>query len=373
MTTKVINLDTASYSDSIREASAVLSAGGLVVFPTETVYGVGACALLPGAVERLRVLKSRTDGKPFTVHIGQKSAVSRFVPDLGGSGRRLVSKAWPGPLTVIFEVPDPAGAPVIRDSSPDHIGAMYSDGTIGIRCPDDHAAADLLALTPMPVVAASANLAARPAPVTAEEALDELDGRVDLVLDGGRCRYAKASTIVHVEKDGWRVVREGVVDERTLRKLNRTGFLLVCSGNTCRSPMAAGLFRRLLAEKLGCREDELDEKGYHVESAGTGASSGIPATPEAVQAMRVRGIDISGHRSQPLTFELVNRADYIFAMTGRQLDMIRAFAGNTGDGRVVKLAPEDIEDPIGGSAREYAECADQIEGALRRRLEEVVL
>lgn len=373
MTTRVINLETASYSEAIGEAVSVLSGGGLVVFPTETVYGVGACAFLPEAVRKLRVLKSRTDGRPFTLHLGQKSAIHRFVPGLAGPARRLIEKTWPGPLTVIFEVSDPQNAPAIRESSPEHIPAIYHDGTIGARCPDDHVAADLLTQTPLPVVAASANLPGNPASVSAEEALADLSGRVDLMLDAGRSRYAKASTIVRVDADGgYRVLREGVLDERTVQRMNRTTFLLVCTGNTCRSPMAAGLLRRILAEKLSCREDELPEKGYHVESAGTGAYAGAPATPEAVQALRPRGIDIAGHRSWPLTLEQVNRADYIFAMTGQQAENVRAL-GPQAEARLLRLDDEDIEDPIGGSEEEYAACANRIENALRRRLEEVVL
>jgi protein-tyrosine phosphatase len=372
MATKILNLETASYSDAIREAAAMLSAGGLVVFPTETVYGVGACATLPNAIEKLRVLKSRTDGKPFTVHIGQRSQVQRFVPDLTGAGRRLVEKAWPGPLTIIFSVPEPAAAPVIQSSDVAHVQAMYHDGTIGIRCPDDHTASDLLSQTPMPVVAASANLASNPPPTTAEEALRDMDGRVDLVLDAGRTRYTKASTIVRLDASGYKVLREGVLDERMLRRLNQTNFLVVCSGNTCRSPMAAGILKRLLARKLNCREDELSDKGYYVESAGTGACSGAPATPEAVEALRGRGIDISGHRSQPLGFEQINRADFIYAMTGRHLETVRALLPRA-DQRLSKVNTEDIEDPIGGSREEYVQCADRIEQALRRRLEEVEL
>ncbi|HOA73212.1 MAG TPA: L-threonylcarbamoyladenylate synthase [Phycisphaerae bacterium] len=372
MATKVVNLETASYSEAIREAADVLTRGGLVVFPTETVYGVGACATLPEAVERLRVLKSRTDGKPFTVHIGQKSAIHRFVPEMAGTARRLVEKTWPGPLTIIFEVADAQATPVIQETSPEHVPAMYHNGTIGVRCPDDHVASDLLTQTSLPVVAASANLAGNPAPVTAEEALADLDGRVDLVLDAGRSRYAKASTIVQVDAKGYRVLREGILDERTIRRLNRTNFLLVCSGNTCRSPMAAGLLRRLLAEKLQCREDELAEKGYYVESAGTGACSGAPATPEAIEVLRAKGIEIAGHRSQPLTLEQINRADYIFAMTGRQAENIKSLAAHA-EHRVQKVGDEDIEDPIGGTEEEYRACANQIESALRRRLEEVVL
>lgn len=371
MATKTLHLGTDNYSEVIQHAASVLEAGGLVVFPTETVYGVGACATLPDAIEHLRELKSRTDGKPFTVHIGQKSVVNRFVPDLSGAGKRLVDKTWPGPLTIIFKVDDPAAAEIIRQSSPEHIPAMYHAGTIGIRCPADHVAADLLTRVSMPVVAASANLAKNPAPTTAEEALRDLDGKVDLVIDAGPTRYNGASTIVEVEGENFSILREGIFDERTLQRLNRTYFLVVCSGNTCRSPMAEALLKRLLAQKLNCREEELPEKGYHVESAGTGAFGGAPATSEAVAALKDRGLDLSGHRSQPLTLDLVNRADYIFAMTRRQLESIRSMSVDA-QLRARQVDEDDIEDPIGGSKKDYEECAGRIEIALRRRLEEVL-
>src|SRR5688572_24392217 len=88
--------------EAILEAAACLASGGLVVFPTETVYGVGACATNPAAMARLREVKGREGGKPFTVHIGSRAGVNRFVPELHGVGQRLTQKAWPGPLTLIF-------------------------------------------------------------------------------------------------------------------------------------------------------------------------------------------------------------------------------------------------------------------------------
>ncbi|HPD32710.1 MAG TPA: Sua5/YciO/YrdC/YwlC family protein, partial [Phycisphaerae bacterium] len=103
MNTRLIKIDrSADCGAQLREAAACLAAGGLVVFPTETVYGVGANAADPDAVARLRAVKQRADTKPFTVHIGSRSAVERFVPGLSGLGRRLAEKAWPGPLTLVF-------------------------------------------------------------------------------------------------------------------------------------------------------------------------------------------------------------------------------------------------------------------------------
>src|SRR4029077_10469822 len=138
-----------------------------------------------------------------------------------------------------------------------------------------------------------------------------LVGQVDFVLDAGRTLYAKPSTIVRVNSEGFHVLREGVLDERTIRRLTKVNFLMVCSGNTCRSPMAEGLLRHLLAEKLGCSDQELEDRGFHVESAGVSGAYGLAPSPPAVQIMKARRIDISGHRSQPVSLEQIHLADYI--------------------------------------------------------------
>lgn len=373
MKTRVRKLEAdGDRADAIQEAARRLAEGGLVVFPTETVYGVGANATDPAALNRLRTVKGRHEEKPFTVHIGSRSAVERFVPDLSGVARRLTEKAWPGPLTVIFHVDDVLEAPVIRESSREHAGSLYHDGTVGIRFPDEPAAQELLAGAGVPVVAASANPAAQSPAVTADEALAALDGKVDLVLDAGRTRYGKPSTIVEVTRDSYRIVREGVLDERIVRRMMQINFLVVCSGNTCRSPMAEGILRTLLAEKLGIPEMELPARGYNVESAGISAVAGLCPTPAAVRALAKQGIDISGHKSAPLRQDVVHRADYIFAMTNSHVEAVRRMVPQSRD-RVMKVAHQDIEDPIGESDDVYIQVARQIEEGLRERLEEVIL
>lgn len=373
MQTKVRKLDSdQDRREAVREAADCLSSGGLVAFPTETVYGLGACATMPAALERLRQVKGREQTKPFTVHIGSRSVLPKFVPNLSSLGRRLSEKAWPGPLTLIFQVDNVESTPIIQETARQHAPAMYHEGTIGIRCPDDPVASELLNATTRPVVAASANPAGAPAPVRAEEALAALDGQVDLLIDAGRTRYAKASTIVRVNGDGYHIVRPGVIDERTLRRLTKINFLLVCSGNTCRSPMAAGLLKKLLAEKLGCTVQQLPNRGYHVESAGIAAFGGAPPSPQGVEVMRKRGIDIVGHRSQPLTLDLAQRADYVFVMTATQLDTLAATAPGLA-GRAKMVSTVDIDDPVGENEAVYARCAEQLEAALRKRLEEIAL
>jgi protein-tyrosine phosphatase len=110
----------------------------------------------------------------------------------------------------------------------------------------------MLSAVDSPVVAPSANLAGEPSPRSADEVLGTLEGKIDLLIDSGPTQYGIDSTIVAIDDAGWRIVRKGVYDQRTIKKFLRRKFLFVCTGNTCRSPLAAGLAKKLLADRLGC-------------------------------------------------------------------------------------------------------------------------
>jgi tRNA threonylcarbamoyl adenosine modification protein (Sua5/YciO/YrdC/YwlC family) len=351
----------------------VIRQGGLVGFPTETVYGVGVRADCGDAVAALRRAKGREDSKPFTVHIGQPEDVDRFVPEVSPLARRFIRKGWPGPLTLVLPVADPAKAQVIRESGEELIGLMYHEGTLGIRCPDDTRASDLLAESGLPVVAASANLAGEAPPRNAEDLLAGMEGLIDLVLDGGETRYSAPSTVVKLNGAGYEVLREGVINKRMLKRLGATHILFVCSGNTCRSPMAAGLCRRALAEMLGCPEAELRKRGIYVQSAGAMGTDGMAASNEAVRAMAARSVDLSMHVSRKLDLEAANQADYVFCMTRSHVDAVLALSPAAANKTMLLGGDTEITDPFGGSVEGYVACADTIEAALKLRLSEIHL
>src|SRR5690606_10687714 len=156
-------------------------------------------------------------------------------------------------------------------------------------------------------------------PHDAEAAVEALGERVDLIIDGGRSRYAKPSTVVRVRGRGptrqITVEREGVYDERFVRKLMRWTMLLVCSGNTCRSPMAEDLAAKILADARGLGVEDLETAGVRVISAGVFAMPGQPAAAEAIEVMGKMGLDLSTHRSRTVTPELLREADVVFTMT----------------------------------------------------------
>lgn len=372
MTTRVLSVKpAASNLEAIREAAGVLDEGGIVVLPTETVYGVAARADRPAALQRLRNAKLRGGDQPFTVHLGRPGDAEQYVNQLSPQARRLIRKGWPGPLTLLLATPRPHETPMAAKTAAATVAALYHDGYIGLRCPDEATASELLNTVNGPVVAASANLAGRPAPRTVEEALADLEGQVDLALDAGPTRFSQASTIVRVHADRHELVREGVYDDRMLRAFGRVTLLFVCSGNTCRSPMAAAMAGQVLAQ--GSRERPRTSGDIHVVSAGTAATSGSRASAAAVEVMATRGLDLSSHRSQPLTIELIRQADYIFAMTAAHRETVLRMVPSASSRTLLLNAEGDISDPFGADEAEYAACAEVMAAALRVRLSEVEL
>jgi L-threonylcarbamoyladenylate synthase len=179
-------------------AAKVIREGGLVVFPTETVYGIAANLLDKKAVERLCNVKARPEGKPFTVHISDLKMVRNMGCAVTGNAEKLMAGFWPGPLTIILK--------------------SDTGRKIGFRMPANKAALELIRESGVPVVAPSANLSGRPAPVTAEEAMADLEGKVDMVIDGGRTEVGLESTVVDLTVDPFRILRAGAVKEEELLK-----------------------------------------------------------------------------------------------------------------------------------------------------------
>lgn len=201
-TTRVLRVDPRHPQPKLlREAVAVLEGGGLVAFPTETFYGLGAKALDAGAVSRIFSVKGRPESKPLLILVDSVKMVEPLVQEMSAVARDLMSKYWPGPLTLVFKA---------IASLPRSLTA--GTGTVGIRIPRQPVAFELVHAAGFPVTAPSANPSGEAPPTTAQEVRRAFNGEIELILDGGPTTGGLPSTIVDVTVTPPRLVRKGALD-----------------------------------------------------------------------------------------------------------------------------------------------------------------
>ena len=373
METKILKLDAdKDYGAKIKEAAAMVDAGALVAFPTETVYGI-ACRVRSDSLSKLDRLKGRGAGKRYTLHISQQSEIRKYVPTIGLKAQKLIRTAWPGPLTIVFELDDQDKREQRDNLDAEAFRSLYGDDSIGIRCPDNPIASMLLQETQNPVVAPSANVTGQEAAVAGEQVLEQFSGRIELLLDGGPCKYKKNSTVAKVGTKGLEILRAGVYSQAELEALATIQFLFVCTGNTCRSPMAEGIFRKYLAEKLECRVDDLDRMGYKVVSAGVLDMAGAAASTGAIAACAAKQIDIRAHTSTKLSRQLIEESDFVFAMEQIHCETVGALSPEATDKCLLLAQDHEVPDPIGQPQELFDSCADMIEEAIKKRIDELVI
>lgn len=346
--------------DVVHRGVEALASGLIVAVPTETVYGLAASALDPRAVQRLSDLKGRDPNKPFSFAIKSFEDSLDYVPDLSPLGRRIARRCWPGPLTLVV-------ANDHRDSVvqrlPDEVRSVtIPNGMIGLRVPAHEVVLQILRLLAGPIVLTSANVSEQQPAITGKQVVDTLGEDIDLVLDDGPCRFGQASSVVKVDEHGYEFLRVGVIDEKTLKRM--TGFiaLVVCTGNTCRSPMGEAILKQRFAEKLGCTIEELDDRGVTIFSAGIAAMPGGSPASQAVEVMTKFGVDISHHRSQPITHRLAQFADVILPMTNGHRDaIINQWPEVASRTHLLCRDGSDVSDPIGMPIDVYGTTANQID------------
>lgn len=197
-----------SASDVPRRAIETLTQGGVVVYPTDTVYGVGCRIDDDAAVRRLFVLKGRPHTEALPVLLADVAQLDQYARDVPPAARRLVSRFWPGALTV-----------VVRRS--ERVPSLVAGGgpTVALRVPNHPVPRALVRAVGVPIVGTSANTHGMPSPVTAQLAVYDLGDRVDLVLDGGRVPGGRESTVVDVTSQSPRVVRQGAIPAKEIESL----------------------------------------------------------------------------------------------------------------------------------------------------------
>ncbi|MBE0446510.1 MAG: threonylcarbamoyl-AMP synthase [Actinobacteria bacterium] len=210
--TRIVTVDPESpREEDLIPVAAMAREGKLVVFPTDTVYGVGASPLVPGAVREIFRVKERPADKPLVLLVADPKDAYEYASHISRLAERLVNEYWPGPLTLIFKKSPRVPAEVTAGGD-----------TVGIRCPDNPVARMLIRLVGVALATTSANIGGRPSPRNAVEAKESLWGRVSYIVDGGEAKLGVESTVLDLSSSEPKLVREGFISWDELKaKLNR--------------------------------------------------------------------------------------------------------------------------------------------------------
>lgn len=192
----------------IKKAGEILKNGGLIAFPTETVYGLGANGLDEAAVLKVYKAKGRPSDNPMILHIAEISEIYDIAEELSEDGRKLVESFWPGPLTVVVK-----RKPIVPDTT---TGGL---DTVGVRMPSDETARSLIKAAGVPIAAPSANLSGKPSPTMAEHVIKDMNGRIDGIICGSKCQVGIESTVVSVVGDIPVILRPGKITKEDMSKV----------------------------------------------------------------------------------------------------------------------------------------------------------
>ena len=328
-----------------------LAAGRLVALPTEAGYVAACSALSPSAVARLPM-----DAAP-AVMVGSYPELYDWLPRLSRAAARVMRKTR-GEITLQAEAGFRAG---LWSRLPDDVRDFLARGNFLAVRRSTHTTWQGLRTGGLPVIAIS---------LSAPSAQDITN--VDVVVDAGPAD-GQSPSVVRADRNRLTLHQEGAVSPQRLDELALVRILFICTGNTCRSPMAAALCTKLLAERIGCSPAELKNHGFLVQSAGISAMMDSEASPEAVTTVAELGGELSQHRSNRITLETLLAADHIFAMTAGHWYTLKSIRiPDLVEPKLLSPRHDDVADPIGGPIGDYRACADQILGYLQERLPELL-
>ena len=347
----------------IGEAVDRLNAGEIVAFPTETVYGIAANSSDATAVAKLFDVKSRSTGKPMSLAIGYDYSLDNYAQNPTAIMHRLARRCWPGPLTMVIQATEQ-----VAGLSNESRQLLAPNNWLGLRVPSNEVLLSVLDQLDEPLVLTSANKSDQADATTAIEVAEQLDDNVQLILDGGPTKIGTPSTVIKVHNDYIEILRSGALSRDQIQTALQLEIVIVCTGNTCRSPMAEMLLKNKMATANDIPIDQLVKHGIHICSAGIAANNGSPAADQAINVLGKQDLDLTCHSSQPLNYVLANSADLILTLShSHQQAIVNEWPEFADKTSLLAHDGSSVSDPIGGSYEIYQQCAAQIDTHLDKQ------
>lgn len=296
MKTRIVKINEEQIEQKlIEEAGEIIRAGGLVAFPTETVYGLGGDALNPASSEKIYAAKGRPSDNPLIVHIAEIGALSGIVRKIPKAAFQLAERYWPGPLTMIFEKADCVPG--------ETTGGLK---TVAVRMPSNRIARELIKAGGGYIAAPSTNRSGRPSPTMARYVIEDLDGRVDMIIDGGEAQVGLESTIIDLTEDVPVILRPGYITEEMLKEVLKdvkTDEAVAEKADSAKPPKAPGMKYRHYAPKgnLTVVEGKAGQVVEYINEQlksrkAEGKKTGVIATDETVGSYKADSVKSAGER-----------------------------------------------------------------------------
>ncbi|MFO0941785.1 MAG: Sua5/YciO/YrdC/YwlC family protein [Pirellulales bacterium] len=351
--------------DIVHLVVQALVEGRKVALPFENAYHSVYSGLNGDSVEHLAKLRSAGRAAQTCLLLRSSQELLDYVPELSAVAARVAARAWPGPLIIDLAVEQSKS---LLGRLPESVQKLVNvDGRVAFRVASHETVRQALRLMPGPLVAAQ--LMHREASVRTIDGIDHSSG-FSIVVDDGQTQYDDPATSVRIDGNSCQLDCKGAFQQDALVRAAQFLILIVCTGNTCRSPMAEALMRSKFEKRFGT-EKEASRRVY-VASAGLNAFPGGPASIEAQATMAQRGLSLVEHQSRSVTTHALNTADLILTMTrSHRNGILEQMPEISGKVKLVSGSSSDVSDPFGGPQPVYAACADQIDAYLDKWLDQL--